>query len=262
MAADGAVFVSIHSHSRVEQIDPLTGASAIVATFPVPVAGLAMDSEGTLWVTGGVLGTAPGSVWRVGAGGAEHWLDIPDTVFLNGATFHPDGRLLIAESVLGRILAVDLAARTAATWMADERLTSTEPGIPGANGVKLHDGTATVSVTARNVLLRAKLNADGSAGTPEVLADRLRADDFVAGADGALFIATHPANSVLRLAADGTRTTLAGPDEGAVGATACAFGRAPGEERALYVTTTGGAWSPYQGQVQPARLLRLDLSAQ
>lgn len=260
VAADGVVFVSLHSHSRVERIDPLSGANAVVAGFPVPVAGLAIDAGGTLWVTGGVLGTAPGSVWRITDAGTEHWMDLPDTVFLNGATFHPDGRLLIAESVLGRIIAVDLAIRQATTWLTDECLTSTEPPTPGANGVKLHDGHVIVSVTSRNLVLRAAILADGSAGPLTPLAARLRADDFAVGPDGALFIATHPANSVLRLGPDGGRTTLAGPDEGAVGSTACAFGRAPGERQALYVTTTGGMWSPYQGQVQPARLLRLDLS--
>ena len=64
---------------------------------------------------------------------------------------------------------------------------------------------------------------------------------------------------MLRLAADGGRSTVAGPAEGAVGSTACAFGRAQGDETALYVTTNGGLYAPYGGEVQDAKLLRLEV---
>ncbi|MBV9748599.1 MAG: hypothetical protein JO157_07285, partial [Acetobacteraceae bacterium] len=184
---------------------------------------------------------------------------IPDAVFLNGATLHPDGRrLLVAESVTGRVLAVDLERSGYATWLADDRLKPESQGTPGANGVKLFGGRVHVSVTGRNLLLRAPVAADGGCGAAEVWAEHLRADDFAFATDGSAYIATHPANSVLRLGTDGSRATLAGPDEGAIGATAVAFGREPG---VLYATTNGGLWSPYQGQVQPARLLRLEVGA-
>jgi hypothetical protein len=64
----------------------------------------------------------------------------------------------------------------------------------------------------------------------------------------------------MRLGADGSRITLAGPDAGAVGSTATALGHAPGDTMALYVTTNGGLWSPYPGAAQPAKLLRLEVS--
>jgi hypothetical protein len=47
------------------------------------------------------------------------------------------------------------------------------------------------------------------------------------------------------------------PAEGAVGTTACAFGRDADDRDVLCVTTSGGLWMPYQGLVQEARLLRL-----
>jgi hypothetical protein len=64
---------------------------------------------------------------------------------------------------------------------------------------------------------------------------------------------------VVRLDLSGTRATVAGPDQGAVGSTACAFGRTAGDAHALYVTTDGGLVAPYQGVVQQAKLLRLDV---
>ena len=64
---------------------------------------------------------------------------------------------------------------------------------------------------------------------------------------------------MFRLDAAGTRTTVAGPKQGAVGTTACAFGRAPGDENVLYVTTDSGLVAPYEGVVQEAKLLRLEV---
>jgi sugar lactone lactonase YvrE len=145
------------------------------------------------------------------------------------------------------------------TWLADDRLKPVSEGIPGANGVKFFGGHVHISVTSSDSLLRAPVGDDGACGSAEIWATHLRADDFAFDAAGAAYIATHPAHSVLRLAPNGARTTIAGPEEGAVGSTAVAFGRAPGDEDALYVTTTGGLWSPYEGEVQPAKLLRLDM---
>ena len=65
-----------------------------------------------------------------------------------------------------------------------------------------------------------------------MVAEKLRADDFAFGESGAAYIATHPAQAVLRLHPDGGRETIAGPHEGAVGSTACAFGRGAEDCRA------------------------------
>lgn len=257
----GAVFVSLHSHNRVERYDPSTGAIDVFARLPAPVAGLAFGADGTLWATGGELGQAPGYVWRIDRDGfAEEWVQIPDAVFLNGCAPYTDGRsLLVCESMTGRILAVGLVERRWRAWITDDRLRPESAQIPGANGIKIRDEWVWVSITDRDLILRAHARSNGGAGPLEVVAENLRADDFAFAASGALYIATHPAQTVLRLAPDGTRTTLAGPDEGAVGSTACAFGRAPGDETALYVTTNGGLWAPYQGEPQEAKLLRLDV---
>jgi sugar lactone lactonase YvrE len=187
-------------------------------------------------------------------------VQIPDAVFMNGCTPHPDGHTLLAcESVTGRVLAIDLSERRYESWLADGRLRPGSAQIPGANGIKLRDNQAWISVTDRDLILRVPVRGDGTAGALDVAAEHLRGDDFAFAASGALYIATHPANTVLRLAADGTRATIAGPGQGAVGSTACAFGRAPGDEAALYVTTNGGLWAPYRGEVHEAKLLRLEV---
>jgi len=52
---------------------------------------------------------------------------------------------------------------------------------------------------------------------------------------------------------------VAGPNEGAIGATACAFGRAADDQTTLYVTTDGGIIAPHEGTVQDGKLLRLNV---
>jgi len=262
VAADGRVFVSLHSENRIDVYDPATHAVSAFAHVPAPVAGLAFDASGALWATGGVLGQAPGLVWRIDAQGlAQEWATIPDALFLNGATPHPNGRsLLICESVTGRVIEVDQTAHGQwRTWLHDPQLAPTGQGTPGANGIKVFGSRALISVTDRNLLLACAFADAGEAGALTVAAAHLRADDFAFDAEGRAYIATHPANTILRLAPDGARQTLVGPDEGAVGATAVAFGRAAADAKSLYFTTTGGAWSPYRGQVQPAKLVRCEV---
>jgi sugar lactone lactonase YvrE len=261
VAGDGTVFVSLHSHHRIDRYRPATGELDVFCELPTPAAGLAFDAGGTLWVTGGELGQAPGYVWRVHPDGtAREWLQIPDALFLNGCAVLPGLQtLLVAESLTGRVLAVDQRVPEWSVWLEDGFLRPEHEQMPGANGIKAHRGWVWVSVTDRDTLLRVPVGPDGRAGQPEMVAEGLRADDFAFGESGAMYITTHVAQSVLRLDADGTRTTIAGPAEGAVGSTACAFGRTPEDRQALYVTTNGGLSLPYEGKLQDAKLLRLEV---
>jgi len=256
----GAVHVTLHSHNRIDRLDPKTRHLEEFARLTASAAGLAFDAAGWLWVTGGAVGQAPGYIWRIHSGQTELWVEIPDALFMNGCTPHPDGRtLLVCESVTGRILAIDQKEKRWSVWLGDDRLRPKSPQTPAANGIKLHDGWAWISITDQNLIVRSKISADGSAGPMEMVAEKLRADDFAFGESGAVYIATHPAQTVLRLHPDGGRETIAGPHEGTVGATACAFGRAADDCQSLYVTTTGGLRYPYRGEIQEAKLLRLNV---
>lgn len=150
----------------------------------------------------------------------EPWVEISDAVFMNGCTLLSDAHtLLVCESATGRILAVDQAKGSWRPWIADARLRPKNPQMPGANGIKVFGGFAYVSVTDANIIYRTPLNAPGEPGDLAVFATELRADDFTFDSHGTLYIATHPAQSVLRLGQSGQRTTIAGPDQGAVGST-------------------------------------------
>jgi len=85
------------------------------------------------------------------------------------------------------------------------------------------------------------------------------ADDFAFGMSGSLYIITHPEHSLVRLDPSCARTTLVGSEHGMVGSTACAFGRAPGDEKGLYVTTDGGFLIPLESGIQDAKLVRMEV---
>jgi hemoglobin len=259
VAPHGDVFVSLHSHRRIDRYDPRSGATAPFVSLDAPVAGLYFGMDGVLWATGGVVGRAPGRVWRIEPDGrAAVWTEVADAVFLNGCALTPDGtRLLVCESVTGRVIAVELDRPGWSTWIDDARLRPERPEIPGANGIAVRGREVLLSVTDRDELLRVDVDLDGRPGVIDVVEDRVRADDFAVASDGALLIATHPADTVLRIDPAGTRTTIVGPAQGATGATACAFGRAPGDQAALYVTTNGGMSTRTPDRYEPAKLLRL-----
>ena len=211
-----------------------------------------------------IPGQTPGAIWRIGTDGVPSIVaEMPDALFLNGMSLHPDGcRLLVAESVLGRVLAVDPGTGPVETWLADDGLKpASDAATPGVNGIKLQGGYAYVSVTARDRILRAPVRADGTPGPVETYAERLRADDFAIDSDGTLYVATHPARSLMRLSPDGARATLASAEHGMTGATAVAFGRGSADRRSVYVTTTGGTMTLPDPEIEPAKLVRVDLDA-
>ncbi|MDB5579694.1 MAG: Sugar lactone lactonase YvrE [Bradyrhizobium sp.] len=262
VGSNGAVFVTVYSHNRIDRYDPASGETGVFAELPVPPMGIAIDDHGTAWVSAGVIFEGPGSVWAIGRNGTvKKWCDLPDAKFVNGCTLHPDGkRLLICESLSGRILAVDMAQPDRwSIWAEDALLSPGQSPYPGANGIKIHDGWAWITVSGTALLVRVAIGADGASGVAETVERNMLGDDFAIAASGAVYVTTHPAHSVVRIEASGVRTTIAGPEHGVVGSTACAFGRAPGDEHALYVTTDGGFLIPYGDAVQDAKLVRLEV---
>lgn len=257
---DGSIAVTVLTEARVDRV-ALTGERTTLAQFDAPPTGIAL-SGGALFVAVGEPGAGNAALHRIdpATGDAEAWMDLPGIRFANGLTPFDDGRLLLAESHVGQLCLIDLAARSLSVWLADARLERAGgvDFLPGANGVKRFGESVMVSSNGRAELYRAAVTADG-AGPLELVADRLRVDDLAFDVTGAAYLCTHIGHSLDRLAPDGARVTLAGPDQGMAGSTACAFGRQGAERRALYVTTTGGIIAPPGGVLQPAKLVRIDI---
>src|SRR5207249_6344679 len=58
--AEGAIFVTVYSHNRIDRYDPATHTTTTFAEVPAPPMGLAFDAGGVLWTTGGTLRKGPG----------------------------------------------------------------------------------------------------------------------------------------------------------------------------------------------------------
>jgi len=256
---DGVIFVSLHTDKAVVRVDPATGAVTPFASFDRPATGLAFMADGTLVVSGGAPGQAPGVLWRVSPSGEVAPIaEIADAAFLNGLT--PLGRhVLVCDSLGGAIYACDPTSGSVSRWLADPLLTPPTPAeAPGANGIKLFGGDVTISVTGADRLVRAPVRGEVP-GSLKIIAERLRADDFCFDTAGAAYIGTHPAKSLVRLAPDGRRSTLAEAADGMVGSTAVAFGRTAADRHCVYVTTTGGTMTVPDDRLEPAKLVRVEV---
>ncbi len=260
---DGMIAVSIQSEGEIEEIDRSDWKKRRLAKLPIPIAGLAYDAFKNLWVAAGVPHQPPGMIWRVSKDGElALWCGIEDAELLNGMCLTADGSgLLVAESFTGRIHWVNTQEPQTRVWLIDDRLKpASGTRTAGANGIRLIQDRALISVSDRNAIFEIGLSAAGEAGPMRVLAEHLRADDFACDPEGRLYLATHQMNSVVKLSADGReRVTIGGPDQGLVGATAAAFGRTGEDGDTLYVVTNGGRHQLYEGHLQEAKLVAIDV---
>jgi sugar lactone lactonase YvrE len=257
---NGHWLVTVPSHNRVDQVDGVDGGHRPLVTLEHHPTGIVVEDDQAFVVTG----TIGQPNWRLVSlrrgGRTELVLDLPELRFGNGMQRAGDV-LLVNDSSLGIVLAVDPVRRTSEVWLEHEWLTGPYPDrpMPGANGMAVHQGWVYLSNTGRGLILRCALGGDGDSRAPELVAERLAADDFAVHPSGRIYLATHFRNSVLELSPDGTRADIAGPEQGATGSTAVAVD--PRDPSNLFVTTTGGMKGLSDTDCGPARLLRLRLSA-
>jgi sugar lactone lactonase YvrE len=223
------------------------------------------------WVTG-IVSHPRGPLAAVGTQGQPDWrlhritdvaaqavCQLPGVLFANGMAW-AGGRLLVVDSLRSVVLAVDIEAGTSSLWLDHPLLTPMRPDspAPGINGITVHDGWVIITNTQRGLLLRVPVESPQPRRDLEVLAERLSGDDLAVMPDGRIMVATHTFHSVLCLHPDGRREDIAGYDQGVAGPTAVAVG--PESTPTVYVSTTGGLLSPPRDDVEPARLLRMDVT--
>jgi hypothetical protein len=235
------------------------GTTQTAAKFDQWVTGIVSHPQSPLAAVG-TQGQAGWRLHRLTDGGSQAVCELPGVLFANGMTW-AGGRLLVVDSARSVVLAVDTGAATSSVWLEHSLLTPQRPDspMPGINGIAVHDGWVVMTNTQRGLLLRVPTESPHPRRDLEVLAERLSGDDLAVMPDGRIMVATHTYHSVLCLYPDGRREDIAGHDQGVAGPTAVAVG--PESTPTLYVSTTGGLLSPPSDAVEPARLLRMDVSA-
>jgi sugar lactone lactonase YvrE len=260
--SQGRIYVALYTNNRIDRYDPASDEVHIFADLPAPTVSMAEGPDGQIWAVTGTFYTGPAGIWKIDPNGSPIlWVALPEARFINGCTIHPDRRtLLVCDSHLGHVLAVDLQhPNRVKAWLSDARLIPLNKKLPGANGIKIFQNEVWISVTDQNLVYRAHLNSYGTPGRLEVVHNNLHVDDFAFSESGSLYYATHTKNTVGRIDLDGRRTTLAGPAQHVVGATACALGRSAATSHLLYITTDGGFFAPYPGIEQAALLVEINL---
>jgi len=148
--------------------------------------------------------------------------DAPGTIFLNGMTRLENGDILVADSVASTIWKVDVETQKVTSWLQHKTLAADpeQPGIPGANGLKLHPKGLVVSNTSQRSLFLIKVDNDGQAtGEPEQLSQTGLIDDFWINDDGSIVYTTH-GDALKSISSDGTISDVI--TEGCNGCTAVA----------------------------------------
>jgi hypothetical protein len=205
--------------------------SSGVVERPVPeqadvmTVGIAADDQDRLYVV--VRSRAPevAGIWRRDGGNWTRFAAARIDDGLNGITFDTHGVLFAADSVNGRILHFPDGADQMQVWLDDDCLKPTGPEDPvsstGANGIKFYEGHLYVSNTAQRALFRIEAR-DGKPGAMTKVLDGYPVDDFAFDVEGAMYLAVHPEDTVVRVAPDGEATVLARAADGLDGPTAVA----------------------------------------
>ena len=139
------------------------------------------------------------------AGAVKARIAAPGALFLNGMVEVAPDRILVADSIAGKIWGFDPASGQIESWLADPLLAAdpaTPSQRPGANGLKLRDGWLYVSNSARGAIYRIRLSGGKPAGSLELFATTGPVDDFTFLADGAIAAATH-GDKLIRIGKDG-----------------------------------------------------------
>ncbi len=256
---DGSVLFTNYFARTVEAWSPAGGATRLASYDAHPVSltatgdgGHALAVHGAPFTGGPAAMRGNAAVLLLDAAGAvARRIALPDAIFPNGGLLIAPGQLLLADSALGRVWAVDLAAGTARPWL-DDPLFAPDPAqpYPGVNGIKRNGDSLILSNSATRQLLRLRLAGTAPQGAPETMARMTGGvDDFDIAADGTIYAATH-AEGLARLAPGASApTTILAP--GLEGSTALLL---TPDRRALYVLGTGGLFGGGRGEAALGRV--------
>ena len=184
-------------------------------------------------------------IWYIDSNGKSQPLaKFPKGAWPNGLDIGPDGMLYSPDSNLGVIWRVDPASGRVEEALRDPGLKA-RPFLslaPGANGLHFKGKEMLVTVSDRTTVLGYLMDNQGRFGPGAVIASGIPGDGFAIGQDAALFITTHPYNTIVRVSNDGVRTIIGSKEQRILGATDAVFGKTALDRNTLYVVTDAGAF--------------------
>lgn len=258
VTADNTLLISSHYEGKIIRIGA-DGVPTTHATIAGKATGLASTSDGSLLLSGWDEHNTC-VVWHIASdGSASVLVSVPDGIFLNGLTHLTDELYLIADSYRGAIWELNVAQSSVRIWLEHPLLARANPNneIPAVNGLKIFDNILYASNTQNAQIVRIPIQPNHQPGKPEIFVANANIDDFAFDKAGNLYGTTHVFNSVVKIAPDGSITTIAQAEQGMVGTTAAAFGRTQGNRTHLYVTTNGGMSFPPPTGIEPAKVVHL-----
>lgn len=260
--ADNTLFITSHYEGKVFRISA-DGAISTHAAIAGKATGLALTPNGELLLSGWDE-KETSVVWLIASDGTVKLLtELPEAIFLNGLTRLDSDNYLIADSYRGAIWQLNVPTKTVSIWLEHPDLARTSPEevFPAVNGLKIYDNFLYASNTQKKQIVKIPILADRlAAGEPEIFLTGVNIDDFAFDIEGNLYGTTHVFNSVVKIAPDGSVTTIAQLEQGMAGSTALAFGTSEGDRTSIYVTTNGGMSFPPATGIESGKVVKLEVS--
>ncbi|OCR00308.1 gluconolactonase [Oscillatoriales cyanobacterium USR001] len=260
VGSDNTLFITSHYDGKIYRIgadkNPI-----IHAEVDGKATGLALQSDGSLLLSGWNAENIS-VVWQISTeGNVKILATMPDAIFLNGLTHLTNQTYLIADSYKGAIWELDATEGKVKVWLEHPCLArkNLENEIPAVNGIKIFGNFLYASNTQNAEIIKIPIEANNQPGEPLVFVKNANIDDFAFDIQGNLYGTTHVFNSVVKIDSNGDITTIAQAEEGMVGTTAVAFGKAAGDRTSLYVTTNGGMSFPPPTGLESGKVVRLDV---
>ena len=243
----GNTFVSLSPRGEVREI-AADGTQSTLANVSPPgkgigTAGLAFDGRGDLFVAVVTFDPADSGVYEIRPGGAPTRLPGSGQIGLaNGLAFDDRGSLYVTDSVQGAVwrLSPDAPPQRLVQDPLLEGDGSFGIGVPlGANGIAFRHGSLWVTNTELGRVVRIPLSPKGTAGAVQLVAEGpqlIGSDGCQFDVHGNLYIALNVQSKLVRLAPDGTLTTVATAADGLDFPASPLFGVGRGDRQTVFVT--------------------------